>query len=235
MTDPSDSAPAKGSLVLARTNQLGTILGLQADDRLIAVNGLPISADPEMLAARIGPSGRATALTMERAGLVWNVLTDTAQLGMWRPGPPPVDRPDGPKGRIYPEALQNWEILRAPDGRYDVLPVALPKLALIAPPLWLMQTRLWGSLALWTALVLLGIPLGWPAVLALHALSAVYFWKSGPTLWRTDRLARGLGPDRVLASASETALHAQVRALYPGATYLHMPSRVTDDTVVETS
>ena len=239
MTDTSASAsaptPAKGSLVLAQANRLGAALGLHAGDRLIAVNGLPIAADPATLAARIGPTGRATALTIERSGLVWTVLTDTAQLGRWQPGPPPVDRPETPKGRIHPEALQNWEILRAPDGRYDVQPVALPLLALIAPPLWLMQTRLWGGLALWTALVLLGVPLGWPAVVALHALAALYFWRSGPALWRADRVARGLRPDGVLAAASETALHAQVQTLHPGATYLHLPARRAAAPVVETA
>lgn len=210
-----------GSLILSEPNRLGAALGLRAGDRLIAVNGLPIPAEASALAARIGQGGRATALTMDRAGLVWIVLSDSAQLGRWRPGPAPIDRPEDPKGRIHPEALRNWEILRAPDGRYDLQPAALPLMALIAPPLWLMQARLWAGLAVWAALVLVGVPLGWPAVLVLHAIAAVYFWKTGPALWRADRFARGLRPDGVLAAASETAVHARIRDLHPGAVYIH--------------
>ncbi len=151
------------------------------------------------------------------------VLSDTPGLGRWRPGPPPIDRPENPKGRIHPESLHNWEVLRAPDGRYDVQPVALPLMALVAPPLWLLQSRLWGGLSIWATLVLLGVPLGWPAVAVLHAIAAVYFWKSGPALWRADRIARGLKPDGVIATASETALHTHIRDWHPGARYLHAP------------
>jgi hypothetical protein len=151
------------------------------------------------------------------------VLSDTPGLGRWRPGPPPVDRPENPKGRIHPETLQNWEVLRAPDGRYDVQPVALPLMALVAPPVWLMQSRLWGGLAIWAALVLLGVPLGWPAVAVLHAMTALYFWKTGPALWRADRLMRGLRPEGIIAVASEKALHAHIHERHPDARYLHAP------------
>ena len=226
-------APAPGSLILSEPNRLGAALGLRAGDRLIAVNGLPIPPEAAALNTRIGPAGRAAALSMERAGRVWIVLSDSPHLGRWRPGPAPIDRPEDPKGRIRPEGLRNWEILRAPDGRYDIQPVALPLLALIAPPLWLMQTRLWAGLAVWGALVLVGVPLGWPAVLALHAIASVYFWKSGPALWRTDRFARGLRPDAVMAAASETALHERIRELHPGAVYLHLPAHRIPDEMAE--
>lgn len=231
----SEPQPATGSLVLSQANRLAGALGLRAGDRLIAVNGLPVPPDPASLATRVVPPDRPAALTLERSGKVWTVLSETATLGTWRPGPAPHDHPEDPGRRIHPETLRNWEILRAPDGRYDLQPVALPLMALVAPPLWLMQTRLWGGLATWGALVLLGIPLGWPAMLALHAIASVYFWKSGPALWRADRLARGLMPDGVMASASETALHAQIRDLHPGAVYLHMPQgRVAGNTAQTT-
>lgn len=232
---PETPVTVPGSLILSDPNRLGAALGLLAGDRLVAVNGLPIAADAAALAQRIGPAGRATALTMERSGRVWIVLSESTQLGRWRPGPAPVDRPQDPKGRIRPEALSNWEILRSPDGRYDVQPVALPLMALIAPPLWLMQARLWSGLALWAALVLVGVPLGWTAVLALHAITALYFWRSGPALWRADRIARGLRPEGVLAAASERALHAQIGELHPGAIHLHLPARSISQELAETA
>ena len=218
---PDAPAPA-ASLLLSDPNPLGRRLGLQAGDRLVAINGGPVDPRPELLRARF-TAGLPAVLQIERNGQSWLILSDTGALGRWRRDSAPM-MPDA-TNPIDPAHLRNWEILRAPDGRYDVQPVAAPILALIAPPLWLLQTRLWGPLALWAALVLVGLPAGWPAMAGLHAITAVYFWKTGPALWHADRVARGLLPDGVIAASRERAVHAHVQALHPGARYLHLPAR----------
>lgn len=219
---PADAPASPASLLLSDPTPFGRQLGLQAGDRLVAINGGPVDPRPELLKTRFA-KGLPAALQIERRGQRWLILSDSAALGRWRRDTAPV-MPDD-TGPIDPAGLRNWEILRAPDGRYDLHPVAQPGLALVAPPLWLLQTRLWGPLALWAALVLVGLPAGWPAMAGLHAITSVYFWKTGPALWRSDRAALGLHPDGVVAAATERAVHAHVRALHPGARYLHLPAR----------
>lgn len=221
------------SLVLGRPNGLGQRFGLREGDRLISVNGGAVAPDPAALTARLNRPGLPAALCFERARHRWFILSDTAALGAWRRDGTPVDLGEGGGAPIEPATLRNWEVLRAPDGRYDVQPVTAPVMALLVPPLWLAQMHLWGPLAIWAALVLVGWPVGWPAMLALHAILSLYFWKAGPALWRADRLARGLAPDGVIATRTERELHRRIRSLHPEARYLHVPPRLAAAAVVE--
>lgn len=221
------------SLLLGSANALGQRFGLRAGDRLVSVNGEAVAPDPAALAARVNRLGTPSALCFERAGHRWFILSDNAALGTWRRDATPVDLGEGGGARFDPATLRNWEVLRAPDGRYDIQRVARPMLALLLPPLWLAQMHLWGPLAIWTALVLVGLPIGWPAMLALHAILAVYFWQAGPSLWRADRVARGLRPDGVIATGNERELHRRIRSLHPDARYLHVPPRLAAASVVE--
>jgi hypothetical protein len=214
----ADAAPR--ALVLVQPGPQGLALGLGKGDAVVAVNGLPFDGTLEALGARTGGAGRPVALTIRREGAADRVvLADSMALGRWRPAVPLETAPAAE--RLHPEGLVNWEVLRSPDGRYDMQPLSPPLLALVAPPLWLAQARLWTPLAVWVALNLAALPAGLWAVAGTMILSALYFRRAGPALFRADRLARGMTPFAVLAAPSERALHAAMARIDPALSYVH--------------
>lgn len=217
---PSDPAPRATALVLASVNPQGKSLGLRPGDILLRVDGQAVDGKTKDIQAlfRTQPE-RARALWIWRDGQVWPVMGRSAILGRWRVLPSPEGSAALPDHRPT-ERLQNFDVMIGPDETYDAQP-RTPSVMALVPPIYMLQMRLWTPLALWVALTLVSVPLGWIAGVALQLLICVYFWRAAPMLVRTDRTARGFRLWRVIAARSERDLHRQMTTLAPELRFVH--------------
>ncbi len=199
-------------------------LGLKPGDVLEAINGLPFRGDEAALRARFAArGGKALALQFRRGAEVFPILVETARLGRWEAIPCPVPEADAAPERIDPEGLRNFEVMRSAAGIYDLYPVAAPKLAMIAPPLWLLQMRLWAQGATLVAALAAAAVVHPLLGLGVWAAAGVWVRQSAALFLRADRGARGLRFDCVIAAATEAAAHAAHLRLNPGDRYLFAP------------
>jgi len=215
------TTPDHAALVLAQSSLVARASGLRPGDLLIALNGRAITGDPRTVLAGIkrGQTGQSQ-LRLRRAAEDWDLVADPRQLGRWRAGR--TDMPPGPLPAR--KALRNWDVMVTPDGVYDVQMQAPRALALLVP-VYLVQMRLWGPLAIWGATLLIGLAPGliWAGI--IQAVFALYIWRAGPMLVRADRQAQGLRMWRVMAAPDEAALHRQIAQSLPDWRFLHMPDR----------
>lgn len=202
----------------------GRRLGLRSGDVLTAINGIPFRGDEAALAARFAARGKTgLALTFLRETQSFTVLAETAALGRWESIPFAPGGAEEEHKRIDPAGLRNYEVMRSVDGLYDLHPTEASVMALIAPPLWLLQARLWVHGAIVVAALV-------AAAVVSPLLSAVVWLASG--LWvrrqaahfmRMDRHGRGLGFAGVIAAPSEREAHARHLAVHPEDRYLFAP------------
>ena len=194
----------------------GRRLGLAGGEVLLAVNGQPFEGGETALAARLAMRrGKPLALSFGREGEELLVLTATMALGRWE-AVPAVPRAMDEAARIDPDRLRNYEVMRDASGQYDLFAVTVPMIAMIAPPLWFLQMRVWSAGAtLLAALAAAAIVTPW---LSLAVWIAAGLWMRGAALplLRADRLARGLAPAGVVAARSEAQAHAAHQARMPG-------------------
>lgn len=204
--------------------QAGQALGLRAGDVLEAINGRAFRGDEAALRARFAArGGKPLALGFRRGAEMVLVLADTARLGRWEAVPCPL--PEGAEGaRIDPEDLQNFQVMRSEAGVYDLYPGAASLLAMVAPPVWLMQMRLWAQGA--TVVAALAAAAVVMPVLAAVVWVAAGLWvqRSASGFLRADRMGRGLRFDGVIAARGEAEAHAAHLARYPGDRYLFAPA-----------
>lgn len=218
MADPTvrPHPKAQTCLRLAPVNLQGRALGLLPGDLLVRLDGQPLEGPAPQLLRRVqAQSGRSHLLGLRRDGKEWSVLCSGLGLGRWKaePCPDPVSA-----SHASIERMRNWDVVVSEDGRYDAHPRTAPRLALLAP-LYLIHMRLWAALAVWGALTLLGVVVGWLLGGALQVLVCLYVWRAAPTLFRADRSGQGFHLWRVIAARSETDLHRQVAQLAPGLTF----------------
>lgn len=219
MTEPKDSADAKAQtcLKLAPVNLQGRALGLLPGDLLVRLDGKPLEGPASQLLKQVqAQTDREHLLGLRRNGTDWSVLSSSLALGRWKaePCPDPVSVSDG---RI--DRMRNWDVMVSDNGRYDAHPRTAPLFALLAP-LYLIHMRLWAALAVWGALTLLGVAVGWLLGSAIQILVCLYVWRAAPILFRADRNGQGFQLWRVIAARSESDLHQQISALAPGLSFV---------------
>ncbi len=219
MADPKDSDGAKVQtcLRLAPVNLQGRALGLAPGDLLVRLDGQPLEGPAAQLLKRA--QARADTdhlLSLRRDGKEWTVLSPSLTLGRWKAEPCPDPVSASPASI---ERMRNWDVVVNEEGRYDAHPRRAPILALLAP-IYLIQMRLWTALAVWGALTLLGLAVGWILGSALQILVCLYVWRAAPVLFRADRGGRGFHLWRVIAAGSETDLHRQVTQLAPNLSFV---------------
>lgn len=199
-------------------------LGLRAGDVLEAINGRPFRGDEAALRARFAErGGKPLALGFRRGTETFLVLAMTARLGRWEAVPCPL--PEAAEGgRVDPEDLQNYQVMRSESGVYDLYPTVPSVLAMIAPPLWLLQMRLWAQGA--TVVAALAASAVVMPVLAAVVWVAAGLWvrRMAATFLRADRAARGLRFDGVIAARGEADAHSAHVGRHPGDRYLFAPA-----------
>lgn len=219
MADPKDSAPPKAQtcLRLAPVNLQGRALGLMPGDLLVRLDGQPLEGPAAQMLRRVhAQSNTDHLLGLRRDGKDWSVLSTSLSLGRWKAE---ACRDPIATSHASIERMRNWDVVVTEDGRYDAHPRKAPLLALLAP-VYLVQMRLWAALAVWGALTLLGLAVGWLLGGALQVLVCLYVWRTAPILFRADRSSRGFHLWRVIAATSEADLHRQVSTLAPGLSFV---------------
>ncbi|MEM7428225.1 MAG: ATP-binding protein, partial [Pseudomonadota bacterium] len=108
---------------------------------------------------------------------------------------------------LPPGPMRNWEIWVTPSGRYDAQAVSPGVLAFLVP-YYLLHMHLWSAFALWVAVLIISIMLGWVLGTVVQVIVWLYFWRAAPTLLRQEFMARGFRLWRVMADPTqvETAL-----------------------------
>ena len=222
-TDVSESDKALRLLGPGST-QKGRDLRLRDGDILVAVNGIPFSGTEKELSAKfIDANGRALVLTFQRGQQTLSVLSTSSRIGAWEQ----ISWPDQQvAGKLNPDILTNWEFFRSSDGIYDLQPLSPGILALIAPPIWLLQMRLWVPGAALIAAGMVALAVSPLMGLAVYLGAGLHVWHSGPNYFRKDREGRGLMADVVLASPSEKAAHTAYARLNPGLRFVFAPEPV---------
>ena len=221
-SDTHTSEPVTSALRLRSggIEPAGQALGLRAGDMLDTINGRPFRGGEAALRARFAERvEKPLALGFRRGTETFLVLATTARLGRWEAVPCPL--PDAAEGgRIDPEGLQNYQVMRSEMGVYYLYPAMPSLLALVAPPLWLLQMRLWAQAA--TVVAALAAAAVVMPVLAAVVWVAAGLWvrRTGAAFLRADRAGRGLRFAGVFAARGEAEAHAAHLARHPGDRYL---------------
>lgn len=215
------TAPAQGPVTLRLVDAsalAGRALGLRGGDTLVAVNGRGFQGDAASLHHMLSDPDKTFALTFRRGTAEFTVLAATAALGRWESLPAPLD--EATRTRIDPAFLTAWEVMRAPDGSYDLFAQTLPTLGLALPLLWLMQMRLWLPSAMMVSAVAAGVIVHPALAVVVYIAGIAHLRWSHAIYLRLDRRTRGLSFHMVLAARNEAAAHAAHRALHPDDRYL---------------
>lgn len=215
MTQPDASAQV---LVLkrCRSDDFGYSLGLLSGDVLVAVDGAPWHGSATTLQARMLRAAGPIALGFRRGGVGFYVLTSRADLGQWVRVPAQPEHAHLPD---YAEGLRNWQIMSDARARFDLFPQTPSIMALIAPPIWLAQGRLWAGLVLFAALCAIARPVGLPLLAAIWLAVGVHLRREGAGHLRVALEMKGFFRSAILAARSESEAIAIWQTLHPGARF----------------
>ena len=197
--------PAESHLELTKIGPAGQSLGLRPGDKLVGLDGKPFVEGARAMARKFSPrEDKKITMHFRRADIDLTVISVTAKLGRWRPCPAAGN---AKITAVDSDKVDNWEILRAADGTYDLFRHRVSPLSWMIPLLWLANMRLWPHVAGIVALVALGWPAGIWAMVLLWFLGGAFVWRGYAQLIRSDRASRGMRPYAVIAADSEMAAH----------------------------
>jgi hypothetical protein len=212
-----NAAPAR-TLCLARcgARDAGAALCLRKGDTLAGVDNAPWRGTAEALQARLAAADRPLALTFRRGGVALTVLAQRADLGLWESVAAEATAPPLPQD---PARLCNWEVMVHADGSHDLIALRPSLLALVAPPLWLAQARLWTLFATLGAGMAIALPAGALLVAGVWVAAGLHLWRAGDKHLRAARMAEGYRKVGVIAGTTEGAARAAWATLEPGARF----------------
>lgn len=209
--------PTEVHLELRKVGAAGQALGLRPGDKLVGLDGEAFTAGTKELRARFSAmETKRVAMHFRRADVDLTVVSVTPKLGRWSPCPVAGD-PAVPK--VSAEQVENWEIMRARDGSYDLFRHRASPMVWIATPLWLAQMRLWPHLAAFFGMCAVGFPVGLWMSAALWGLASYYVKKNYDQIIRADRASRGMFPYAMIAAQGEMHAHATYLAMQPDDTF----------------
>lgn len=210
------AAPQTLKLARCGMDDPGRALGLRSGDILIGVAGQPWRGSPDALRARLKKASTPLLLSFLRDDVILSMLANRADLGRWEP----VAAPAGIASLPQPDArLCNWQIMQHHDGHHDLFALHQPLLAVIAPPLWLAQERLFTWLVALGSALALAAPAGAWLMAVVWIVAGVHLWRNGASYLRQARLADGYRPAGVVAARNVTEARAAWDRLVPGARF----------------
>lgn len=228
--NPTDESVAELYTVgLKSLTAHGARLMLQPGDILIAVNGVPFAHEEKDLTPKVSTAGKGRcALTFLRDDDEFTLLTDTMDLGIWEKFPAVQT---AQTKRISPGALNNWAIYRNGEGLYDIQCLAPSLFALVAAPFWLAQMRIWTPLATVCAVAIITLPFGNWIAATVYGICCIYVWRNANDLFKTDRIARGLEPYKIVAAPNEKSVHSMTQKF--NAPMIYLFSKAATETTSE--
>jgi hypothetical protein len=196
---PSSASTLK--LIRCGIDDRGRALGLHSGDVLLAVDGKPWNGSAQAFRARLAQGKKPAALSFLRGDCVLTVLSDSGDLGRWESVPLPTTQAPA-IGHV--EQLCNWEVMAHPDGTHDLFPRRPSVLALLAPPLWMAQARLFSLLTTLFAALALALPGGFLLVAGVWIAAGLHLWRNGVNHLQQDRQQAGYRTRGVVAARNET-------------------------------
>lgn len=219
----SGEQPATTYLVVKelRTISRARSLRLQPEDLIVAIDGAPFHKDIETfldIMFECDPeNGRV--LTIWRKGILFNVLARGPLGCILEHAKPDVSdkaTDDFQTFNVEPiESYITFEVLRDIYRNCMVLNTRLSPMAMIFPPLWLMQNRLWEVLIATFLIYGSTLAVHWVLFVLAYVLLSMYFRKAHLVLRRSFAMMRGRHIWLVVAEKSELEVQRLCRRMDP--------------------
>ena len=196
-------------------------LRLQPEDVIVAIDGAPFHKDIETfldIMFECDPeNGRV--LTIWRKGTLFNVLARGPLGCVLEHAKPDVSdkaTDDFQTFNVEPiESYITFEVLRDIYRNCMVLDTRLSPMAMIFPPLWLMQNRLWEVLIATFLIYGSTLAVHWVLFVLAYVLLSMYFRKAHLVLRRSFAMMRGRHIWLVVAEKSELEVQRLCRRMDP--------------------
>ena len=227
-SDMSGATPSQtpGATTYLTVKELRSIsrarsLRLQADDLIVAVDGQAFQGDIESfldIMFECDPEN-GVVLTIWRNGVIFNVIA-RGPLGCVLEHATPEISAKATSDFIGTtvEPLENYitfEVLRDIFRNCIVLDTRLSPVAMIFPPLWAIQNRLWEVLIALFLVYGVTLAVHWALFVIAYIILGVYFRKAHLVLRRSFAMMRGRHIWLVLAAKSELEAQRLCRRLDP--------------------
>ena len=196
-------------------------LRMQADDLIVAIDGVPFHKDIETfldIMFECDPdNGRV--LTIWRNGVLFNVIARGPLGCVLEHAKPEVSdkaTADFEGYSVDPiETYTTFEVLRDIYRNCMVLDTRLSPMAMIFPPLWLLQSRLWEVLVATFLIYGATLAVHWLLFVIAYVILSVYFRKAHLVLRRSFSMMRGRHIWMVVAEKSELETQRLCRRMDP--------------------
>ena len=204
-----------------RTISRARSLRLQPEDLVVAVDGAPFHKDIEAfldVMFECDPE-KGRVLTIWRGGILFNVLARGPLGCVLEHAKPDVSEKATQDFQTFNvEPIENYitfEVLRDIYRNCMVLDTSLSPMAVIFPPLWLMQNRLWEVLIATFLIYGTTLAVHWALFIIAYVLLSMYFRKAHLVLRRSFAMMRGRHIWLVVAEKSELEIQRLCRRMDP--------------------
>ena len=196
-------------------------LRLQAEDIIVAIDGLPFHKDIETfldIMFECDPeNGRV--LTIWRQGVLFNVIARGPLGCVLEHAKPDVSEKATVDFKTYTvdpiETYATFEVLRDIFRNCIVLDTRLSPMAIVFPPLWLMQNRLWEVMVAVFLIYGSTLAVHWVLFVIAYIVLSLYFRKAHLVLRRSFAMMRGRHIWMVVAEKSELETQRLCRRIDP--------------------
>ena len=196
-------------------------LRLQPDDVIVAIDGVPFDKDIETfldIMFECDPdNGRL--LTVWRNGVLFNVIA-RGPLGcaLEHTKPEIAEKATEDFGKFTVDPIETYvtfEVLRDIFRNCVVIDTRLSPMAMIFPPLWLMQHRLWEVLIATFLIYGTTLAVHWLLFIIAYIILSIYFRKAHLVIRRSFAMMRGRHIWMVVAEKSEQETQRLCRRMDP--------------------
>ena len=223
---PADAAGAAAASTYLMIKELRTIsrarsLRLQPEDIIVALDGVPFHQDIESfldIMFECDPEN-GKVLTIWRNGVLFNVIARGPLGCVLEHAKSDVSEKATEEFKSFTvdpiESYATFEVLRDIFRNCIVLDTRLSPMAMIFPPLWLMQNRLWEVMIAVFLIYGSTLAVHWVLFLIAYVVLSVYFRKAHLVLRRSFGMMRGRHIWMVVAERSELDTQRLCRRMDP--------------------
>ena len=201
-------------------------LRLQPEDIIVAIDGMPLHRDIESfldIMFECDPEN-GLLLTIWREGVLFNVIARGPLGCVLEHAKPDVSEKateDFKKHTVDPlENYATFEVLRDIFRNCMVLDTRLSPMAVIFPPLWVIQSKLWEVLVAVALIYGSTLAVHWALFIVAYVLLSLYFRKAHLVLRRSFAMMRGRHIWMVVAEKSELETQRLCRRMDPKCTFV---------------